>query len=161
MPKLNEKGITQAVILLILLGGIIAGVWLITSGPLKLLPKADEGGQPISWPKQYCERFVNTRVCGQDTYDNCTPSCDGKKAIYNCNPTDSDGRKVCTGTILCEREDDRCKYNPCPTGTTTTTGPNGEEVCIPVPAPNVNTNTTNPYIPNTTPQSVENQNEQY
>lgn len=132
MPKLNQAGITQALILFILIGGIIAGVWLVTAGPLKLFPKADEvDGKPLSWATQYCQVFVNTSVCGQDTFDNCSASCDGKQAIYNCQPTDRDGQ-VCSGKIYCERENNRCNNNPCPSGTSQTTDANGTLVCVDV-----------------------------
>lgn len=45
MPKLNERGAIQFVVLLILILGIIGGVFLVTRGePLKLLPKATVSG---------------------------------------------------------------------------------------------------------------------
>lgn len=48
MYKLNEKGLVQLLIPLILALGIGAGVWLITSGPLNIFPKALSN--PISGP---------------------------------------------------------------------------------------------------------------
>lgn len=51
MTKLNEKGVVQFIIPIVLLLGIAAGVWLITAGPLNLLPKAFFGlSTPISAP---------------------------------------------------------------------------------------------------------------
>lgn len=47
MFNLNQKGVIHFIVLLILLGGIIAGVWLVTAGPLKLFPKATVSG-PIT-----------------------------------------------------------------------------------------------------------------
>lgn len=44
MLKLSQRGAIQFIILFILLGGIIAGVWLVTAGPLKLFPKASVSG---------------------------------------------------------------------------------------------------------------------
>lgn len=40
MPKFKERGAVQFILLLILLLGIAGGVWLVTSGPLKIFPKA-------------------------------------------------------------------------------------------------------------------------
>lgn len=40
MPGLNQKGVVHVILLLLLLGGIAATVWLVTAGPLKLLPRA-------------------------------------------------------------------------------------------------------------------------
>lgn len=48
MPKVGERGIIHILGLLILLGGIIGGVYLVTAGPLKLFPRATSG--PISGP---------------------------------------------------------------------------------------------------------------
>lgn len=40
MPTKNQKGLIQILIPIILLAGIVATVWLVTRGPLKLFPKA-------------------------------------------------------------------------------------------------------------------------
>ncbi len=42
MPKLNQRGVIHLLIPIILLVGIIGGVYLITAGPLKIFPKASE-----------------------------------------------------------------------------------------------------------------------
>lgn len=49
MPKLDQRGVIHLLVPLILLAGIIGGVYLITAGPLKLFPKAGGGiSGPIS-----------------------------------------------------------------------------------------------------------------
>lgn len=44
MPKLNERGAIQFIVLLLLLIGLGAGVWLVTAGPLNIFPKASVSG---------------------------------------------------------------------------------------------------------------------
>lgn len=174
MPKLDQRGAIQFIVLLILLLGIAAGVWLITQGPLKLFPRATVSA-PISCnvlldtysirkevcgqftydtcpgldvrqpqcdkdghayyschasqnnactkvvycpqedhlcPSQApipCNQFVTSTICGQPAYDTCAAACDRDgKAIYNCYPSDPEGRKVCSGTIYCQSENNRC-----------------------------------------------------
>lgn len=49
MPKLSEKGAIHLIVPLILLLGIVATVWLVRAGPLKIFPKAGGGiSGPIS-----------------------------------------------------------------------------------------------------------------
>lgn len=169
----RETGIAQIIILLILLAGIVAGVYLVqrtqifkpkayVSAPIScnvLLdtysirkevcgqytydtcpgldvrqPQCDDKGQAyyscyasqnntctkvVYCPQEdylcpspspiACDQFATSTVCGQPAYDTCIPGCDKDgKAIYNCYPSDPEGRKVCTGTIYCQAEDSRC-----------------------------------------------------
>lgn len=47
MPRLSQRGAIQFIVLLILIVGIVGGIWLVTSGPLKIFPKASISG-PIT-----------------------------------------------------------------------------------------------------------------
>ena len=74
MPKLNQCGVIQFIILLILLVGIAGIVYLVTAGPLKISPKASigntenslslvayaKGGIPVIYPQ--ADSSISTAV---------------------------------------------------------------------------------------------------
>lgn len=49
MPKLNQQGIAHLLLPILLILGIIVGVYLITAGPLKIFPKA--ASTPVTGPE--------------------------------------------------------------------------------------------------------------
>lgn len=67
MPKLNSRGVIQFIPLLLLLAGIIAGVYLVQKTQI-FKPKA--GGENVEWVVPQ----------GQDP-ENCVTTRDGKKVI--------------------------------------------------------------------------------
>ena len=94
----------------------------------------EDGGADADWwdvgAGSGCGQYVTSSVCGQSSYDTCSPVClsDGR-AAYNCHASQS---SICSGTVYCGAENARCGggYVPQPSQTCPAPGQAGtQQVC--------------------------------